>query len=93
MIDERMERIERELELIRQRNAKVEADKAWETSGLRISAICAITYVVACALLAVIRVERFWLSALVPVLGFYLSAQSLPAIKKWWTKCHYQPKE
>jgi hypothetical protein len=35
-------------------------------------------------LLFVIGADRFWLGALVPPVGFFLSAQSLPAIKRWW---------
>ena len=85
MIDERLEKIEQTLETIRQRNTRVETDKAWETSAMRIGAICTVTYLFATLLLYVIGSERFWLNALVPVLGFYLSAQSLPATKRWWS--------
>jgi len=90
MIEQRIEQIERELDSIKQRNARVEADKAWEGSSARIIVICGITYAVAAIVLCLIGVERFWLSALVPVLGFYLSAQSLPAIKAWWVKSCYK---
>jgi hypothetical protein len=83
-MDDRLEEIVRELELIKQRNARVEADKAWEVSAVRVAAISATTYVCAALLLWLIGVERFWLSALVPVVGFYLSCRSLPALKKWW---------
>ncbi len=84
MTDERLEKIEQQLELIKQRNAKVQADKAWEVSAIRISAICVITYLVAATVLALIGAQRFLLSALIPVLGFFLSTQSLPVIKRWW---------
>ncbi|PWT96565.1 MAG: hypothetical protein C5B53_09475 [Candidatus Melainabacteria bacterium] len=85
-----MEEIVRELESIKERNARVEADKAWEISKIRVAAICMITYVCAALLLWLIGVERFWLSALVPVLGFYLSCRSLPALKKWWVNAIYR---
>jgi len=91
--DERFERIEHELESIKQRNARVEADKAWEVSPMRIGTICGITYLVASVLLYVIGTERFWLGALVPTLGFFLSAQSLPAVKHWWINSRYQIKK
>ena len=93
MTDERFERIEHELESIKQRNARVEADKAWEVSPMRIGTICGITYLVASVLLYVIGTERFWLGALVPTLGFFLSAQSLPAVKHWWINSRYQIKK
>ena len=84
MTDERLERLEKDLDEIKQRNLRVEADKAWEVSSLRISSLCLITYFIACILLYVLGSERFWLNALGPVIGFYLSSQSLTGIKTWW---------
>jgi hypothetical protein len=92
MTDETLQLIEKELEIIKQRNARVEADKAWEASPMRIGTICTITYLVAAVLLYTIGAHRFWLDALVPPLGFFLSTQSLPPIKRWWITCRYQPK-
>jgi hypothetical protein len=89
MTDDRLKCLERELELVKQRNARVETDKAWEGSAFRINAICVLTYIVATVFLYLIGVQRFWLSALIPTIGFYLSAQSLPAIKKWWIEAHF----
>jgi hypothetical protein len=89
---ERLQEIELELQLIKQRNAKVEENKAWEVSSVRIGAICATTYLVAAVLLAVIGAERCWLGASVPVMGFFLSTQSLPILKRWWIKSRYSPK-
>ena len=83
--------VELEIKAIKERNARVEADKAWETSAFRISTICAITYVVAALVLCVIHTHRWWLNALIPTLGFYLSTRSLPVIKKWWVKSRYTP--
>jgi hypothetical protein len=90
--EDRLELLEQELELIKQRNARVEADKAWELSRARIGSICLITYVVASVLLYVIGTERFWLGALVPTLGFFLSAQSLAVVKGWWINSQYRRK-
>jgi hypothetical protein len=89
MMEERFKSLEQEIELVKQRNARVEADKAWEGSAFRINAICALTYVVATVSLCLMGVHRFWLNALIPTIGFYLSAQSLPAIKRWWIETHY----
>jgi len=93
LTDERLQNIEQQLEIIRQRNSRVEADKAWEASLMRIGTICLITYLVAALLLYVIGAHRFFLDALVPSLGFFLSTQSLPPIKRWWIKCRYQLKQ
>lgn len=81
-----LEDIQKELEAIQQRNQKVEADKAWETSWVRVGFITLITYIVACLLLRVLGVQYFWLNALLPTAGFFLSIQSLPWIKRWWIK-------
>lgn len=85
-MDSRIQNLENEIRLIKERNLRVEADKAWETSGFRIFSLCLITYIVAAVLLYVIGVPSFLLSALVPTAGFFLSVQSLPAIKRWWVK-------
>jgi hypothetical protein len=80
------ETIERMLE----RNARVEADKAWERSLVRIGCIALITYVCASVLLYIIGVPNYAVSALVPVLGYVLSTQSLPPLKRWWLKRIHQ---
>lgn len=92
MENDRWEQVQKELEEIKQRNARVEADKAWEVSHFRIATICAITYMVAAVLLRIMGSEVVWLGALVPAVGFLLSAQSLPIIKRWWIRSRYKAK-
>ena len=43
-MDERIQKIENDLETIRTRNARVEADKAWETSWVRRLCVAVFTY-------------------------------------------------
>lgn len=83
-MEERIQKIERELEEIKERNKRVEYDKAWETSTFRILLIAAITYVVASIVMWLIGSSAFYLNALVPVVGYLLSTQSLPAVKRLW---------
>lgn len=85
-MQEKIAAIEKELETIKARNRRVEADKAWEISGLRIGTILVITYITAATVLFIIGVKDYYLGALVPALGFLLSTQSLPLIKNWWIK-------
>lgn len=80
------ETIQTELEQMKQRNQRVEADKAWETSWVRIGSVALITYVVALLVMRALSVERFWLQAFIPTIGYILSTQSLPVIKRWWIK-------
>lgn len=84
MENDRIKTIEHELDTIKQRNKRVETDKAWEISGYRIGTICVITYLTAAVVLYVSGAQNFYLGAIVPAVGFFLSAQSLPVIKKWW---------
>jgi hypothetical protein len=73
-----------EIDLIKERNKRVEADKAWETSNARVFSIVAMTYIITSIVFYFIGVKNFMLSALIPTVGFYLSTQSLPFIKKMW---------
>ena len=90
MHEELLDQMQQELELIKQRNARVEADKAWEGSYFRIGSICGITYLVAAAVMFVLGHKDFWLDALVPMIGFFLSTQSLVIIKRWWIRSRYK---
>jgi len=80
------EEIEIEIQKIKERNVKVELEKAWETSTARAISLLAMTYLLASLLLLVIKNEHPFINALVPTLGYFLSFQSLPFIKKWWMK-------
>ena len=85
-MEEKIQKLEKEISDIKERNSRVEADKAWETSSFRIFSITIITYIVVTLVLYFIGAKNFLLSALVPTAGFFLSIQSLPAVKKWWIK-------
>jgi hypothetical protein len=76
--------IEQRLNAIEERNARVSADKAWETSWLRRGLIAGITYICAVILLNILGHDGAWKHALVPVMGYLLSTFSLPPIKKMW---------
>jgi hypothetical protein len=61
-----MQEFTQELESLRERNLRVEADKAWETSTFRKLLIATITYIVASVVLYVIGVQNFYFGAIVP---------------------------
>ena len=88
MTEDRIQKLEKEVQLIQARNLKVEAEKAWEVSWFRILTITIITYVVACFILAILGISNFIFNALVPAVGYFLSTQSLPLVKKWWIQNH-----
>ena len=87
-MEERIQKLEKEIEIIKARNQKVEADKAWETSYFRILLIAGIIYVIAVKVMYFIGSPNYFLDALVPPIGYFISVQSLPFIKKWWIKNH-----
>lgn len=79
--------VETEIEKIKERNKKVEADKAWETSLIRKICICILTYIVVVVYSILIKnVTNIWLSSLVPVIGFTLSTLSLKIVRNIWEK-------
>ena len=78
--------IEKRLEQIEARNQKVECDKAWETSHVRKLSIMLITYICAGLFLYSIDSPNFYIAALVPVIGYYLSTLSLPILKNIWLR-------
>ncbi|MBI4135138.1 hypothetical protein HY477_00155 [Candidatus Uhrbacteria bacterium] len=80
------EETQKELEVIKERNRRVEADKAWEVSWIRRLFIAAVTYLTAGVWLVTIGDTNPWLKAFVPTAGYLLSTFSLPPLKKWWTE-------
>lgn len=79
--------LENEIKKINERNARVELDKAWETSWTRKIFICVLTYIVVVIYSSLInKISNVWLSSLVPVIGFTLSTLSLKMVRKVWEK-------
>jgi hypothetical protein len=83
-MEERLKKLEEEMVVIKERNRKVEANKAWEVSGFRALTIMILTYVLASLALYTIGTANYLLGAIIPTLGYFLSIQSLPVIKRWW---------
>lgn len=85
-MDPHMQNLEKEIELIKERNLRVEGDKGWEVSWTRRMFIAVSTYIIAGIWLIAIKDSVPLLKALVPSAGYLLSTLSLPFIKKWWIK-------
>lgn len=80
----------KEIKKIKERNRKVEINKAWETSLTRKIAIAVLTYFVVCTFFITIGVEQPFINAIVPVFGFLASTLSFDALKQWWVKRRYE---
>ncbi len=81
-----MSDVSEEIKIIKERNTRVEMDKAWEISFTRRMSIAFLTYLLIVLFLFVIGVAKPWLNAVVPVVGFLLSTLSLGLVKKKWIK-------
>ncbi|MBI3032455.1 hypothetical protein HYY69_03190 [Candidatus Woesearchaeota archaeon] len=79
-----------ELALIKERNKRVEADKAWETSLLRRVIISILTYIIALLWLLAIDESKPYAKALIPVGGYVLSTLVLSPLKTWWLASVYK---
>ncbi len=78
--------VETELKKIQERNARVEADKAWETSYARRTIITIGTYILSFVLFLVIEAPNPHIAALVPSFAFILSTLTMPFFKSLWLK-------
>lgn len=87
---EKIEALEREIRQIKNRNSKVEADKAWETSNTRRILLALFTYLAISLYMSAISLPEPWLNAIVPSIGFLLSTLTLPVFKKYWIKFLYK---
>ena len=92
-LEERVRLLEEHVAKMHERNARVEADKAWEMSHMRVIMVGVLTYLVAVVFLLLIRDPNATFDAFVPVVGFVVSAQSLPFVKRWWQQQHHSAQE
>lgn len=76
----------KEIEKIKERNARVEIDKAWETSWARRGIIAILTYLVIVLFFVSAGIVNPFINAIVPTIGFLLSTLSLTFFKKVWLK-------
>ena len=81
-----LQQLKNEIEQIKQRNARVEADKAWETSLFRKILIAVLTYIVIVLFFTFAGFSKPFFSAIAPTVGFILSTLSVPFFKKLWLR-------
>jgi uridine kinase len=83
-------KLEQEISKIKERNSKVEADKAWETSLFRKALIAILTYAVIVLFFYFADLPKPFINAIVPTIGFVLSTLSVPVFKNIWIKHCYK---
>lgn len=82
----RVQTVEYELDLVRQRNARVEVNKRWETSVVRLLCVTGVTYITMVLVFWVLGSRRPLIDAIVPTTGYFLSTLSLPIVRAWWER-------
>lgn len=85
-IEQKIQEIREEIEKIKARNRRVEADKAWEMSGTRTVFIAVSTYILIFIFMILIKDSHPALNALVAALAYLLSTATYGIIKSWWLK-------
>lgn len=81
---ERVEQLEKEIKNIKERNKRVEDDKAWETSWIRKVLILLLTYIVIVVFFYFAGLSKPFVNSIVPAIAFILSTLTLTFFKKIW---------
>ncbi len=81
-----LQQLEREVREIQSRNKRVEEDKRWETSGTRKILLMAFTYSGIGLYMYAIGIDRPWMNAIIPTIGFFLSTLTLPFFRSLWER-------
>lgn len=80
----KIEFLEYEIKALKDRNIKVDSDKAWEKSLTRRLVIAALTYFITSAVFYSLGVSSPFLNALIPLCGYLLSTLSIRWVKNIW---------
>ena len=78
------DQLQQQIDGLKKRNLRVEADKAWETSWTRRIIIFVFTYLVMVIFFYFAELANPFKNAVVPSIAFVISTLSIPIIKKWW---------
>jgi hypothetical protein len=83
-------KLEQEINKIKNRNSKVELEKAWETSLFRKVLITILTYIIIVLFFYFANLPKPFINAIVPTIGFILSTLSIQIFKNIWIKYFYK---
>jgi len=85
-----LNKLKSEIEKIRERNRRIEIDKAWETSLTRKILIIVLTYILIVITLYFLELPKPFTNAIIPAIAFFLSTLIFPLFKNWWIKAIYK---
>lgn len=78
--------LEEEINKIKERNARVEADKSWETSWTRRILIFILTYIVIVIFFIFAGLPKPFVNSFIPAFAFVLSTLTIPIFKRFWLR-------
>lgn len=76
--------LEAEIQKIKERNRRVEADKAWETSRTRTAFVASSTYLLILIVMLLINADHPYFNAFLAAVSYIISTESYGILKKWW---------
>lgn len=82
--------LETEITKLKERNKRVESDKAWETSWTRRILIFILTYIVIVIFFIFARLPNPFINSFIPAFAFVLSTLTIPIFKKLWLRYIYK---
>jgi hypothetical protein len=85
-----LKELKKEIEKIKQRNKRVESDKAWELSWTRRLLILLLTYIVIVLFFYFAGLPNPLINSIVPTLAFIISTLTLTLFKDIWIKYIYK---
>ena len=75
---------------VRERNRKVESEKAWENSLSRRVLLLLLTYLVTSSVFWIINIPSPWLNAWIPTTAYFLSTLTMPFLRERWLRQHHE---
>lgn len=81
-----LKELEVEIEKIKERNRRVEADKAWELSRTRTAFIAIVTFILIYGFMLLIKADHPFLNSLISVAAYVVSTSTYGILKRWWLK-------
>ena len=83
-LEKEVKQLKEEIELIKERNRRVEGDKTWETSYTRNIFIAIVTFLLAYVLMLLIGESSPFPKAVIGSVLYLLSTSTYGILKKWW---------
>ena len=81
-----LESLQHEIEILKARNKRVEAEKAWENSWQRRLSILGLTYILMLLVFFILKNPHPFTNAIIPTLGYLLSTLTFWVLKKQFLK-------